>query len=812
MPGPSPARSTRRRQGRRGQTSRQAETQAEAEGFLTGPTFIGAATPRREDARLLRGEGRFVDDVELPQVLHAVFVRSPHAHARVISIDASTALQAPGVREVLTGGDLDGQMGRAPMAWHPPGVEVLVPDSWPLMRDRVACVGAPVAVVLAEDRYAAEDAAEEVRVEYERLPVCADPLEALEDGAPLVHPEFGTNVCFRASMGGGDLEAGFAEADVVLERTITNHRIAAVPMEPRGATAEARGDRVTLWTSTQNPHLVRTYVTRQLGWDEDRLRVVVPDVGGGFGCKANVYGEESLVAWCAARLGRPVKWIESRNENMISTNHGRAQTGIARIGATRDGKITALHVEAIADMGAYHLLFTPFIPATTAVIAAGCYAIPALRTDTVGVFTNTFSTDAIRGAGRPEGAHLIELMVDQVAAEVGLDPVEVRRRNFIPAEDFPAQMPHGPVYDSGDYDASLDRLLEHVDLGGFREEQAELRERSVYRGIGFATYMEACGLAPSKIAGPSGNGLEMSFWESAVVRVATDGSVTVQTGSCPAGQGHETSFAQIVADRVGADPSRVKVVWGDTDAVPNGMGTYGSRSIAVGGEAAAIAADRVVDKARRVVAELLEASPADIELNDGSFSVKGHRRSGMTLAEVSRAAHVTDRLPEGFEAGLEASAFFTPPGFVHPFGAHAAIVEVDPETGRIEIVRYVAVDDCGVVINPMLVDGQVHGGIAQAAGQALLEKVEFGPDGQPLTTSLLDYALPTAADLPDLELDRTVTPSPHNSLGAKGAGEAGTIAATPALTNAVLDALRPLGVEFINMPLSPQAVLEAVRA
>ena len=414
----------------------------------------------------------------------------------------------------------------------------------------------------------------------------------------------------------------------------------------------------------------------------------------------------------------------------------------------RDGRITALQIKVIADMGAYHLLFTPFIPATTAVIASGCYAIPALRTDTVGVFTNTFSTDAIRGAGRPEGAHIIELMIDQVAAELELDPVEVRRRNFIPAEDFPAQMPHGPVYDSGDYDASLDKLLEHVDVDEFRREQATLRRDSVYRGIGFATYMEACGLAPSKIAGPNGNGLEMSFWESAVVRVGTDGAVTVQTGSCPAGQGHETSFAQLVADRVGTDPSRVKVVWGDTDAIPNGMGTYGSRSISVGGEAAAIAADRVVDKARKIVAELLEAAPGDIELADGVFSVRGSPGSGMTLAEVSHAAYVTDRLPEGFEAGLEASAFFTPPGFVHPFGAHAAVVEVDTETGRIEIVRYVAVDDCGTVISPTLVDGQVHGGIVQAAGQALLEKIEFGPDGQPLTTSLLDYALPTAGGAP----------------------------------------------------------------
>ena len=771
---------------------------------------MGRPDRRREDPRLLRGGGRYIDDIDLRHQLHAAMVRSPHAHADIVSIDATAALARPGVRAVFTGADLEAEVGQAPMVWHPKDTEVRVPFSRPLLRDRVACVGAPVALILAEHRYEAEDAAEAVKVDYEPLPVSSQPLDALADDAPLVHPELGTNICFETSMGGGDLEAGFAEADVIIERTIVNHRIAAVPMEPRGAIAEPYGDRIALWTSTQNPHLARTYITRQLGWDEDRLRVMVPDVGGGFGCKANVYGEETLVCWSAAKLGRPVKWIESRSENLISTNHGRAQTDEVKVGARSDGTITALQLRVIADMGAYHLMFTPFIPATTAVIASGCYKIPALRTDTVGVFTNTFSTDAIRGAGRPEGAHVIEVMIEQVAAELGLDPVDVRRRNFIPKEDFPAQMPHGPVYDSGDYHRSLDVLLEHLDLDGFRREQAEARERGVYRGIGFATYMEACGLAPSRIAGPNGNGLEFSFWESAVVRVGTDGSVTVQTGICSAGQGHETTLAQIVADRVGADPSRIKVVWGDTDAIPNGMGTAGSRSIAVGGEAAATAADRVVERARQVVAELFEASPDDIELRDGRFVIKGSPKRSMTLTEVARAAYIPDELPDGFEPGLEATCFFDPPGFVHPFGAHAAIVEVDTETGRIEIIRYVAVDDCGKVINPILVAGQVHGGIVQAIGQALLEKIEFGPDGQPLATSLLDYTLPTAAELPDLELDRTETPSPVNSLGAKGAGEAGTIAGTPAMLNAVIDALRPLGVEFMNMPLSPQAVMEAL--
>ena len=775
------------------------------------PPFIGRGLRRREDLRLLRGDGRFIDDLSRPRQLHAAFVRSPHAHAAVESVDGARAAARRGVVAVLTAEDIRGEIGPAPMIWNPIGTEVLVPDSRPLMGDRVACVGAPVAAVLAEDPYTAEDGADAVEVQYGPLPAVIDPLEAMDEGAPLVHPELGTNVCFQTSMGGGDLDDGFGRADVIVERTVTNHRVAGVPIEPRGVLAEPHGDRVALWTSTQTPHLVRTYAVRQLGWDEGMLRVIVPDVGGGFGVKGNLYGEETLLAWCAHRLRRPVKWIESRQENLISTNHGRAQTDVVKIGATQAGRLTALHVKVIADMGAYHLLFTPSIPVTTGVIASGCYAIPALRTDMVGVFTNTFSTDAVRGAGRPEGAHLIELMIDQVAAELGRDPIEIRRLNFIPKKDFPARLPHGPVYDSGDYEASLAKLLEHIDLAAFRREQATLREAGTNRGIGFATYMEACGLAPSKLSGPRSSGIEVSFWESAVVRVGPDGAVTLQTGACPAGQGHETAFAQLVADRVGTEPSRVKVVWGDTDATPNGMGTIGSRSITVGGEAAAVAADRVVAKARRIVAELLEASSEDIELREGRFSVRGSPDKSMTLTDVAHAAHVTDRLPEGFEPGLEASCFFDPPGFVHPFGAHAAIVDVDVDTGRIDIVRYLAIDDCGTVVNPTLVDGQVHGGIVHGIGQALFERVEFGPQGQPLTTSLLDYTLPTAAELPDLELDRTVTPSPHNSLGAKGAGESGTIAATPALTNAVIDALRPMGVDFINMPLSPEAVLTALR-
>ncbi|MGI9557033.1 MAG: xanthine dehydrogenase family protein molybdopterin-binding subunit, partial [Solirubrobacterales bacterium] len=730
--------------------------------------------------------------------------------ALVRSVDVSGALSRRGVSAVLTADDLPDSIKPAPSMWQPEGTEVLVPEWYPLASDRVACVGAPIAVVIAGDRYTAEDAAEDVIVDYEPLDAVVGIEAALADGAPLAHPELGTNRCYEWSLGGGDVVAGLAEADVIVERTINNHLIAGTPMEGRGVVADWHGDRVTLWTSTQNPHLVRRYMTAQLGWPEHRLRVIVPDVGGAFGVKGNLYGEETLIAWCAEKVGAPVKWVEDRRENLISSNHSRGQIQHVRLGAKRDGTITALDTEIHADLGAYHLLFTPFIPTITAVVASGCYAIPAIRTSIIGLFTNTYPTDAYRGAGRPEAAHLIEVMMEQLAAELDLGVLEVRRRNFIQPEDFPAERPHGPVYDSGNYDGSLDRLLEHLDLESFRAEQASLREQGIHRGVGFSTYMEASGLGPSSLAGPALSGIDLAFWESAVVRVSPDGSVTVQTGSVPAGQGHETTFAQLVADRVGAHPKDVKVVWGDTDSVPNGMGTYGSRSIVVGGEAAAIASDRVVAKARTIAAELLETSPEDIELTDGRFGVRGSPANSMSLAEVARHAHAPYTLSDDFEPGLEASCHFDPPSFVHPFGAHAAIVEVDLETGGVTLLRYVAVDDVGNVINPQLVDGQIKGGIVQAVAQAMFESVHFGPDGQPLTTSLLDYALPTAAELPDMETDRTVTPSPHNSLGVKGAGEAGTIGGTPAVVNAVTDALRPLGVELMNMPLSPDAILSAI--
>jgi carbon-monoxide dehydrogenase large subunit len=769
---------------------------------------VGQSLRRKEDPRLITGQGRYIDDISLPGTLWAALVRSPEAHARIVSIDTSAASQREGVHAVFTGADMDDLAGPLPMAWVPPGVEVNNPPHWPLAKETVNHVGDPVAVVLGEDRYAVIDAAEDVIVEYDPLPVVTDPEKALQ-GPPYVHEELQTNKVHEWSLPGGDVEAGFAEADVVIERRVINHRTAGAPIEPRGVLADYRVGSLTLWTATQVPHFVRLFLAILLGMSEERVRVIAPEVGGGFGSKLQVYGEEVLAAWCSRKLDRPVKWIETRSENMATSHQGRDQISQVKMGAKRDGTITAFHVKIIADFGAYNMLLTPLIPSLGAFVMGGCYAIPNIQTDITGVFTNKCPTDAIRGAGRPEATHMVEVTLDQMAAELGMDPLEIRRKNFIPADSFPHAVASGVIYDSGDYDKTLDRLLEHVDLPAFRREQEELRSEGTYRGIGFSTYTEICGLAPSRVTGPGGVGVQAGGWESAMVRVHNTGAVTVYTGASGHGQGHETAFAQIVADRLGVDPAIVEVMHGDTGTGPEGRNTYGSRSLAVGGEALAKCATKIADKAKAIVADQLEAAPDDIELSHGSFSVKGSPDKGMTLAEVAGAAYL-NLVPEGMEPGLEEVTFYDPENFVFPFGAHACIVDVDPQTGKTKVVRYVAVDDCGKPINPLLIDGQVHGGIVHAIGQALYERVHYDEDGQLVTGTFVDYALPTAAEMPSFETDRTETPSPVNSLGAKGVGEAGTIAASAAVTNAVIDALRPLGVNYINMPLTPMRVWEAI--
>ena len=775
-----------------------------------GNGHVGRSLKRKEDPRLITGRATYVDDVVLPGMLHAAFVRSPEAHARITSIDTSAAVEHPSVRAVFTGEDIQ-LAAPLPMAWVPPGVEVRTPEHWPLARGAVKHVGDPVAVVISDDRYAAVDAAEQVVVDYDPLPVVTDPEKALQEGSPLVWEQFGTNESHRWSLGGGDIEKAIGEAEVVVERRIVNHRTSGAPIEPRGNVADYRAGQLTVWSATQIPHLVRSFLAGELQISEEKVRVIAPEVGGGFGAKLQHYGEEAACAWASRKLGHPVKYVETRSEHMMCTHHGRDQIDDVRLAGMRDGTITAIHAKVTADLGAYHHLLTPFIPSFTAFVLSGCYKIPNVQTDVVGVFTNKMSTDAIRGAGRPEATHLLEVMVDQFAAEIGMDPLEVRRKNFIPKEDFPAEVAVGVVYDSGDYHGTLDRLLQNLDLDGFRREQEQARSEGRHLGVGFSTYMEICGLAPSRVVGPHGVGIQSGFWESAVVRVHPSGSVTVFTGTSPHGQGHETGFAQIVADRLGVDPGQVEVIHGDTGTGPYGMGTYGSRSLAVGGESIARSCAKVADKAKRLVAHLLEAAPEDIELAGGRFQVRGSPDKGMTLAEVAGAAYIPENVPEGMEPGLEETTFYDPENFVYPFGAHACVVEVDADTGRVEVVRWVCVDDCGPAINPMLIDGQVHGGIVHAIGQALYEQVHYDEDGQLVTGTFVDYALPTAAEVPSFETDRTETPSPVNSLGVKGIGEAGTIAASPAVVNAVVDALRPLGVTFINMPLTPMRVWGAIQ-
>jgi aerobic carbon-monoxide dehydrogenase large subunit len=774
-----------------------------------GNGYVGRSMRRKEDPRLITGRATYVDDIVLPGMLHAAIVRSPEAHARILSIDTEAAKARPGVEAVFTGEDMADMAAPCPMVWAPPGVEMRVPEHWPLARGKVGYVGQAVAVVLGTDKYGVVDAAEDVIVDYDPLPVVTDPEQALEQGAPVIHEEFGTNKVFEWSLPGGDVEGAFRDADVVVEKRIVNHRTAGAAIEPRGAVAEWRQGKLTLWSSTQIPHIARVILSIQLGITEDKIRVVAPEVGGGFGSKLQVYGEEVLACWCARRTGKPVKWTATRTDDMATTHHGRDQIDYIRIGAKRDGTVTGIHAKIIQDCGSYHLIEGPVIPTFSACVIAGCYKFAAVQTDIVGVFTNKFTTDAIRGAGRPEATHMIELTMDAVADELGMDRLELRRKNFI--TEFPYELPHGFIYDSGDYNGTLDRCLEKLDLDAFRREQAEQRQRGVYRGVGFSTYVEICGLGPSRALGPKGWGMQGGYFESAQVRVHPTGSVTVYTGTSPHGQGHETGFAQIVADRLGVDPEVVDVIHGDTNTGPMGKNTYGSRSLAVGGEAIARAAEKVQEKAKRIVAHQLEAAPWDIEVAEGTFRVAGSPDKAMTLADVATEAYIPQDLPEDMEAGLDEISFYDPSNFVWPFGAHACVTEVDVETGRVDIVRYVAVDDCGPAINPLLIDGQIHGGIVHAIGQALYEQVVYDEAGQLVTGTFVDYALPSAADVPSFETDRTETPSPTNTLGVKGVGEAATIACSPAVVSSVLDALSPLGVTSLDMPLTPMRVWNAIQ-
>jgi aerobic carbon-monoxide dehydrogenase large subunit len=773
-------------------------------------TGVGASAPRKEDARLLAGQGRFVDNLTASGMLWMTLVRSPHAHARITRVDVSRALEAEGVVAAFSGAELEGAWaGPLPMAW-PVTEDINNPPHLPLATTEARYAGDGVAVVVAETRALAKDAAELVEVDYEALPAVVDVEAALAEDAPLVHEQLGTNRCYTWTLTGGeDVDKLFAEADVTVEERYRQQRLIPNPIEPRGVLAEpssATGE-MTLHSSTQIPHIARVTLAGTTGVPEQKLRVIAPDVGGGFGSKLQVYPEEALAITLAKRLGRPVKWVEERSENAVATHHGRGMVQEIALAATAEGKITAVRVRLTASMGAYLMIITPGTPLLGAWVYGGAYDLKGYDFACTGVFTNQTPTDAYRGAGRPEAIYAIERAVDALARKLGKDPVELRRLNFI--TEFPATIASGLTIDSGDYNASLDRALEMLDYDAVRRDQTERRERGDARqlGIGFSTYIEMCGLAPSRILGALR--YAAGGWEATTIRCLPTGTVQVLTGTTPHGQSHDTTFAQVVAERLGVDYDDVEVMHGDTSLVPLGMDTYGSRSLAIGMTALCHATDKVVAKAQKIVAHALEVAEEDLEYDGGSFRVRGTDRT-MTVKESAFAAWHAHDLPDGLEPTLEETAVYDPSNFSWPAGTHVAVVEVDTETGETELVRYVAVDDVGNVVNPQVVDGQVHGGITQGVAQALWEEAVYDEGGNLLNGSLLEYLVPSAADLPTIEVDRTVTPSPNHPLGAKGVGETGTIASTPAVVNAVLDALAPSGVTDIDMPASPERVWRAI--
>jgi aerobic carbon-monoxide dehydrogenase large subunit len=772
-------------------------------------TYIGTSVKRKEDDALLRGRGTYVDNLTLPGMLWMAVVRSPYAHARIESIDLTAARAAEGVVAAFSGADLaEDWAGGMPCAW-PVTEDIKMPPHYPLATEETRYQGDGVAVVIAESRALAKDAAELVDVVYEQLPAVADVEKALADGAPLVHEDLGTNECYVWKLETDDVQAAIDAADVVVTRRYVQPRLIPNAIEPRGVVAQigATGE-VTLWSATQIPHIVRFTMQLVLGIPESKVRVIAPDVGGGFGSKLDTYAEEYLAVAVAKRLGRPIKWTEERAEGYLATIHGRDVVHELTFAATKDGKITAVRSEALCAMGAYLQLVTPGIPLLGAWIYSGPYEIPNYSVTFTGVFTHTTPTDAYRGAGRPEATYVLERTMDALAAELGIDPVELRRRNFI--TEFPHTMASGLTIDSGDYHASLEKLLDILDLDSIRSEQESRRSSGDAKqiGVGFSTYNEMCGLAPSRILGAIR--YAVGGWDSATIRFQPLGSVQVVTGTSPHGQGHETAWAQIVADQLGVDVADVEVLHGDTAISQQGMDTYGSRSLTVGAIALFHAGEKIVDKARAIVAHQLEVSEDDLEFSGGTFSVKGSPDRSMTIQAAAFAAHAAHNLPDGMEPGLEETAVFDPPNFSWPAGAHAAVVEVDTETGDTRLLRYVAVDDVGQPVNPMIVEGQVHGGITQGIAAALYEEGVYDEDANLLTTTMTTYLVPSAAELPSYETDLTETRG-DNPLGVKGVGETGTIASAPAVINAVVDALSHLGVTDVRMPATPERVWIAIQ-
>ena len=784
--------------------------------------YIGQSVKRVEDQRFITGKGQYTDDITLPGMTFATFIRSPLAHANIKNIDLSAAKNAPGYVASFVGGDIPEAIAGVPCGWQVDfknGDTMKEPPHPLLARTKALHVGDGIAVVIAETQAQAKDAAAMVEVEYEELPAVTDISEALKDGAPQLHDGVPNNKIFDWELGSGldAVDSALASASHVTKLDIVNQRLIPNAIEPRCAIGDYDDSRDyhTLYTSSQNPHVIRLLMCAfVLGLPEHKVRVVAPDVGGGFGSKIFHYAEEALMVWVAKQIKRPVKWTAERTESFLSDGQGRDHKTKAQMGFDSDGKMVALKVETDANLGAYLSTFSTAVPTYLhGTLMQGLYTTPAVHITVNAGVTNTAAVDAYRGAGRPEATYVIERLVETAAAEMGVDPAELRLKNFIPPFDGSDAEPGYQTqvalqYDSGNYEGVLNRLLEMSDYENLKKERETARANGKLMGIGFSTYIEACGIAPSAVVGSLG--ARAGLFEAANIRVEPTGSVTLFTGSHSHGQGHETTFAQLIADDLGIPLENVEIVHGDTGKVPFGMGTYGSRSLAVGGSAIVKSLEKIKEKGAKIAAHLLEASAEDLDFADGKWTVKGTDKS-VAFGDVSLTAYVPHNYPEGLEPGLDETSFYDPANFTYPFGAYMAVVEVDPDTGKVDLKRFIACDDVGNVVNPMIVDGQIHGGVAQGIGQALLEGAVFDESGQLNTASYLDYAMPRADDLPSFELDRTVTPCPHNPLGAKGCGEAGTIGSTPAVVNAVVDALSPMGVTDLEMPLSPQRVWAAMQ-
>ena len=784
-------------------------------------SIIGKSVKRVEDKRFLTGKGNFTDDIVLPGMTYASIVRSHHAHAKINSVDISQATAVDGVVAVFTGTDIaNAEIGGVPCGWQVDfknGDTMKEPPHPLLVADKVRFVGDAVAVVIAETAAAAQDGAELVSVDYEMLEAVVQGPDALAADAPLVHADVPHNTCYDWELGDKTAtDEAIENAEHVTKLEFVNQRLIPNAIEPRAAIGhyEEASEKYTLYTTSQNPHLIRLLLSAfVLGLPEHKVRVISPDVGGGFGSKIPHYIEEALMVWCSGQIKRPVKWTAERNESFMTDTHGRDHVTKAEMGFDADGKIEGLRVKTVANLGAYLSTFSTCVPTYLhGTLLQGLYTTPAIHIDLTAVFTNTTPVDALRGAGRPEATYLLERLLDNAAREMNVDPAELRFKNFIPPFDGVDQPGYQTQvalqYDSGNYQPVLEKALDMVDYQEFRTRQAEAREEGRLLGIGFSTYIEACGIAPSAVVGSLG--ARAGLYESAQVRVQPTGKVSVYVGSHSHGQGHETTFAQVVADKLGIAMEDVEIVHGDSESVAFGMGTYGSRSLAVGGSAIMKSIDKVLEKGAKIAAHKLEVAETDLEFANGQWTVKGSDQS-IGFGDVALTAYVPHDYPEGLEPGMDFSSFYDPANFTYPFGAHIAVVEVDPETGKVKLERFVACDDVGNVINPMIVDGQLHGGIAHGIGQALYEGAIYDESGQLVSASFMDYTMPRADDLPMFELDRTVTPCPHNPLGVKGAGEAGTIAATPAVVNAVIDALSPFGVSDITMPLTPERVWKAMQ-